>query len=383
MDRRRFFASSAAAVGVFGVVGLAAQAQVSSDGSPDRLAGSPRPGDAPPGAALRILILGGTGFIGPHQVRAARERGHTLTLFNRGRTNPGLFPDIETLHGDRNNNLDSLKGRSWDCVIDNSGYEPAQIALTMQVLKGAVQHYIFVSTQSVYADRSIVDQDETGRVGLSGVEEQEWTGYGPLKARCEHVLREAIPKLTTIVRPAVIVGPGDASDRFTYWVQRIARGGAVLGPGLPDDPTQFIDVRDLCDWIVRLAESRTLGTFNATGPGTPLTVAGLLNGIRAVTTSPVTITWTSYQFLADEKVRPFSDLPLWMVPSGATAGFMRMSARAAKGAGLTYRPLATTVADTLAWWRTEPLERREGKLRAGLSAERESALLLAWAARKG
>jgi 2'-hydroxyisoflavone reductase len=364
MDRRRFIASTAA-----GALGLG----LSRSGALAANTTRPR-------AALRILILGGTGFIGPHQVRAARERGHTLTLFNRGQTNPGLFPDIETLLGDRNNNVEALKGRSWDCVIDNSGYEPAQMTLALQALKGSVGQYIFVSTQSVYADRSIIDQDESGRVGQSGVEEQEWTGYGPLKARCERVLREGMAAQATIVRPAVIVGPGDASDRFTYWVQRVDRGGEILAPGLPGDPTQFIDVRDLCEWIIRLAENRTMGIFNATGPGSPLTVSELLNGIRAVTSVPATFIWTSHQFLTDQKVRPFSDLPLWMLPSGATAGFMRMNARAAMAAGLTYRSLGVTAAETLAWWRTEPAARREGRLRAGLTPERESEVLRAWAA---
>jgi 2'-hydroxyisoflavone reductase len=378
MDRRKFISGTTAA-GVLGLVGARAGALASEPGPLAREGGTPA-GGQPPRAALRILILGGTGFIGPHQVRAARERGHTLTLFNRGRTNPGLFPDIETLLGDRNNNLEALKGRTWDCVIDNSGYEPAQMTLATDVLKGSVGQYIFVSTQSVYADRSIVDQDESGRVGQSGVEEQEWTGYGPLKARCERVLRDAMSAQATIVRPAVIVGPGDASDRFTYWVQRVDRGGEILAPGLPGDPTQFIDVRDLCEWIIRLAEQRTFGIFNATGPAAPMTVSGLLDGIRSVTSTPATFTWTSHQFLADQKVRPFSDLPLWMVPAGATAGFMRMSARRAQAAGLTYRPLAVTGAETLAWWKAEPVERRNGRLRAGLTAEREAELLKAWAA---
>jgi 2'-hydroxyisoflavone reductase len=358
MDRRKFIARAAGTAGALGV-GIAGIGDVRAR----ERAFTAEPARAP----LRILILGGTGFIGPHQVRAARDRGHTLTLFNRGRTNPGLFPDIETLNGDRNGDLRSLEGRRWDCVIDNSGFEPAQVKLSAALLKNSVKQYLFVSTQSVYASRAIIDQDEGGAVGQSGVEEQEWTGYGPLKARCERELREAMPKAFTIVRPAVIVGPGDASDRFTYWVQRIDRGGEVLAPGLPDDPTQFIDVRDLCEWTIRLVENGTMGMFNATGPGSPLSVAGLMYGLRAVTTSPVSFTWTSHEFLAAQKVRPFSDLPLWMVPAGATAGFMRMSARAAKDAGLTYRPLATTAADTLAWWKTEPAERRNGRPARGTS----------------
>ena len=372
MNRRGFLATSVAAAGMAGFGGRGA-----AGATADTRALSGRPH-----RALRILILGGTGFIGPHQVEAARGRGHTLTLFNRGQTAPGMFPDIETLRGDRNGDLRSLEGGSWDCVIDNSGFEPEQVTLSATLLRNAVRQYIFVSTQSVYADRGIIDQDESGAIGRSGVPEQEWSGYGPLKARCEIALKEIMPDRATIVRPAVIVGPGDASDRFTYWVQRVDRGGEVLSPGRPEDPTQFIDVRDLAEWMVRLAEDRTFGTFNATGPGSPLSVAELLYGIRAVTMSPVSFTWTDAAFLAEQNVRPFSDLPLWMVPAGATAGFMRMSARRAQSAGLTYRPLATTAADTLAWWKTEPVTRRQGELRAGLTPQRESEVLAAWRTRR-
>ena len=373
MNRRGFLATSVAAAGMAGFGGR---------GAADALADTRARAGSARRRALRILILGGTGFIGPHQVEAARGRGHTLTLFNRGQTNPGMFPDIETLRGDRNGDLRSLEGGSWDCVIDNSGFEPEQVTLSATLLRNAVRQYIFVSTQSVYADRSIIDQDESGAIGRSGVPEQEWSGYGPLKARCELALKEILPDRATIVRPAVIVGPGDASDRFTYWVQRVDRGGEVLAPGRPEDPTQFIDVRDLAEWMVRLAEDSTFGTFNATGPGAPLSVAELLYGIRAVTTSPVSFTWTDAAFLAEQNVRPFSNLPLWMVPAGATAGFMRMSARRAQAAGLTYRPLATTAADTLAWWKTEPMARREGELRAGLTPQRESEVLAAWRTRR-
>lgn len=369
MNRRDFLSSTVATTGlVFGAGGLSASVLPAG-----------RPETYPP-RALRVLILGGTGFIGPHQVHAARERGHTLTLFNRGQTNPDLFPDVETLRGDRNGDLKALEGRSWDCVIDNSGFEPEQVTLSATLLRDTVQQYIFVSTQSVYSDRSIIEQDETGAIGREGVPEQEWSGYGPLKARCEIELKRIVGDRSTIIRPAVIVGPGDASDRFTYWVQRIDRGGEVLAPGRPEDPTQFIDVRDLAEWTIRLAEQRTYGTFNATGPASPLSVAEMLYGIRAVTTSRVSFTWTNTEFLVEQRVRPFSDLPLWMVPSGATAGFMRMSAKRAQDAGLTYRPLATTAAATLAWWRTEPAERRNGRLRAGLAPEREAEVLAAWRA---
>ena len=368
MDRRRFIAGSAAAVGALGLGGAA---------------GCARDGElaAGPSRSLDVLILGGTGFLGPHQVRAARERGHTLTLFNRGRTNPGLFPDIETLLGDRNGDLESLRGRRWDVVLDNSGFEPEQVKLSAELLRDAVDQYLFVSTQSVYADRSIVGQDETGTVGRAGVPEQEWSGYGPLKALSEKEVEAALPGRATVVRPAVIVGPGDASDRFTYWVQRVDRGGDILAPGRPEDPTQFIDARDLSEWMVRLAENGTTGTFNATGPREVLTVETMLDTIDSVTDSTARFVWTDYDFLEEQGVRPFSDLPMWMVPEGRTAGFMRMSAARAQAAGLTYRPLRVTAGDTLAWWRERPAEEKT-ELSAGLTLERESEILAAWRARQ-
>lgn len=368
MERRVFLGGCLAAAGALAFPPAAgALAAVSPAGRPRR--------------SLRILILGGTGFIGPHQIRSAQERGHEVTLFNRGRTNPGMHQGIETLIGDRNGDLGALAGRSWDCVVDNSGYEPQQMALSAGLLRDSVEQYLFVSTQSVYADRSIVDQDESGAVGRTDLPEEEWNGYGPLKALCEQELNRAMPGRATILRPPVIVGPGDASDRFTYWVQRVDRGGEVLAPGLPDDPTQYIDVRDLCDWTVRLLEEGTTGTFNTTGPGSMLSVSGMLYGMRAVTSTPVSFTWTSRAFLVEQEVRPFSDLPMWMVPEGRTLGFMRMSARRAQAAGLTYRPLAETASATLEWWRSQPEERRRGPLSAGLTPQREAQILAAWAAR--
>lgn len=353
---------------------------------PDGL--SPLSGSAPrrsapdsPERALRILILGGTGFIGPHQVRNALSRGHTVTLFNRGRTNTYLFPEVEKLIGDRDGNLEALRGREWDVVLDNSGFEPRIVRDSAQLLKDAVQHYLFVSTQSVYASRAIIDQDETGAVGMVGVPESQWTGYGPLKALCEREVHQAFPGRATVVRPPVIVGPGDGSDRFTYWVDRIHRGGEVLAPGSPDDPTQFVDVRDLTQWMIRCVEDGVTGVYNATGPIGVLSLAGMLYGIRAAMTSEVSFTWVDADFLAQQGVRPFSHMPLWQPPVGRTAGFMRMSAARAQARGLTYRPLAVTAADTLEWWLTEPVERRSD-MRAGLPAEREAEVLRAWHARK-
>lgn len=367
MDRRSFITGSAAA----GVLGLGVLSGCGRE--PRRTDGD----DGNAGRNLRILILGGTGFIGPHQVAVARDRGHAITLFNRGRSNPGLFPDIETLLGDRNGDLASLEGREWDVVIDNSGFEPEQVRLSAELLRESVGQYLFVSTQSVYADRSIVGQDEAGAVGRPGIPEAEWSGYGPLKALCEKEAEKAMPGRATVVRPAVIVGPGDESDRYTYWVHRVEQGGEILAPGLPTDPTQFIDVRDLCEFIVHLVENGTPGTFNATGPREPLTVAEMLAAIQSVTESRSELVWTSYEFLEEQGVRPFSDLPMWMVPEGSTAGFMRMSAARAQQAGLAYRSQEETARDTLSWWKTQSTDNRS-TLDAGLTPDREASIIAAW-----
>ncbi|MGH7555707.1 MAG: NAD-dependent epimerase/dehydratase family protein [Longimicrobiales bacterium] len=371
MDRRTFIERAAAATGALGALSIPGGLLRAAPAQSLRSARSAR--------ALRVLILGGTGFIGPHQVRYVRERGHTLTLFNRGQSNPGMFPDVEQLRGDRNGDLKALEGRQWDAVIDNSGFEPQQVRDSARLLERNVSRYLFVSTQSVYSDRSIVDQDESGAVGTAGVAEDRWRGYGPLKALCEKELVNVFRERAIVVRPAVIVGPGDESDRFTYWVDRIDRGGEVLSPGSPDDPTQFIDVRDLTEWMVRLLESNESGLFNATGPASPLGVAGLLYGIRAVTTKTTKFTWVKAEFLAQMNVRPFSNMPLWYPPVGRTAGFMRMNAGRAISRGLTYRPLAVTAKETLDWWKTLPPERRSD-LNAGIPPQREREVLDAWRA---
>ena len=367
MNRRRFLGTSTAAAVGLGVLPVGI---------------GPTPAGAPNRSrAFRILILGGTGFIGPHQVRYAMSRGHTVTLFNRGRTNTHLFPEVEKLVGDRDGNLEALKGRQWDVVLDNSGFDPRIVRDSAQLLADAVGQYLFVSTQSVYADRSIIDQDETGTLGQPHLPEAQWSGYGPRKALCEREVQRAFPGRHTIVRPPVIVGPGDRSDRFTYWVARVDRGGEVLAPGRPDDPTQFIDVRDVTHFMVRCLEDGIIGVYNTTGPEAPLSVSEMLFGIRAVTTSAVRFTWVDAQFLAEHGVRGFSDMPLWYPPVGRRAGFFRMNSDKARAKGLTYRPLAVTAAETLEWWQSEPAERRSSAMRAGITAEREAELLADWHAR--
>ena len=328
-------------------------------------------GESP--APLRILILGGTGFIGPHQVEYARSRGHTLTLFNRGRTNTGLFPNVERLVGDRNGDVTALEGREWDVVLDNSGYEPQQVKATAELLQPNTRRYLFISTQAVYADRSIVGQEETGALGITGVPKSGWDGYGPLKALCEEVAHAALGDQLTIVRPGVVVGPGDGTDRFTYWVVRTDRGGDVMAPGDPNDPVQFIDVRDATEFMLHLLEQDIAGTFNVTGPAEVLTFGSMLDVMRDVSASDAQPTWVDQAFMDEND----ASLPLWRAPSGATEGFNRMNAGRAQAAGLTYRPLNVTVRDTLEWARTEPPQ-RWSKMRVGLTGEREAELLRAW-----
>lgn len=342
-----------------------------------------RPTVRPASRALRILILGGTGFIGPHQVRYALARGHSVTLFNRG-SNSGMFaPSVEELVGDRMDDLEALRGRDWDVVVDNSARLPRWVRDTAQLLKGSVGRYLFVSSISAYARHDNPGADESAEVQafhqgdpLEVTEATDAT-YGALKAASEGEALRAFPGRAIIVRPGLIVGPGDDTDRFTYWPARVHRGGEVLAPGTPHDPVQFIDVRDLTHWMIRLLEDGATGTFNATGPHYPMHFLQMLSGVRAVTPAPVRFTWVDRGFLEGRGVRPWSDLPVWMPPEGATAGFMRRDIGRAMAAGLTFRPLAETARDTLEWWWAES-EGRGGNPSAGLSLESEQEVLAAW-----
>ncbi|HVG24299.1 MAG TPA: NAD-dependent epimerase/dehydratase family protein [Thermoanaerobaculia bacterium] len=360
MTRRTFVAAAAAVTGTVAVVQLPT---------------------AKPPKPLRILILGGTGFIGPHQLRYAVERGHKVTVFNRGKTNRGSVPaGVERLEGDRNGKLDALKGREWDAVIDNPSTLPRWVRDAATLLKDSAGQYLFISTISVYADGSQPGADESGAViELPDPTVEEVTGrtYGGLKALAEKEALKAFPNRATIVRPGLIVGPGDDSDRFTYWPVRIARGGEVLAPGNPNDPVQFIDARDLAEWTIRLCEQKAFGTFNAIGPAHPLTMAEMLYGIKAVTTAGAQFTWVPAPFLEAQKVAPWSDMPVWISPAGEYAGFGRRSIQKALAAGLTFRTLADTAAATLAYHESRDAERK-GKLRAGLKPEREAEVLAAW-----
>jgi len=367
IHRRDFLKTSALAAGALGV-GVAPVSGLA---------------DADPRRVLRILILGGTGFIGPHQVRYALERGHSLTLFNRGRTAPELFPEVEQLRGDRAaGELDALRGREWDVVIDNASSNPRWTRESAQLLKDSAGQYLFISTQSVYTSRAEIGIDETAPVGRPDLPREEWSGYGPNKVLCEEESERAFPGRATVVRPSLIVGPRDGTDRWTYWVVRTHRGGNMAVPGTPKDPAQIIDARDLSEWVIRLCENETTGIFNGVGPGSPMTSAEMFYGIRAVTSTPVSFTWIDADFLEEMGIRAWSDMPAWFPPRGRTAGFARMSNARAMEAGLTFRPLAVTARDTLEWFLSQPAE-RQGNLRSGMKPGREERLLAAWRIRNG
>lgn len=342
--------------------------------------GARRPTATAPRRALRILILGGTGFIGPHQVRLALARGHEVTLFNRGRTGPDLFPEVETLIGDRDGDLGALRGREWDVAIDNSATLPRWVRLSTAALAGSVARYVYVSSTGVfypYLTTGIPEDGPIGTIPDPATEVIDNETYGALKAHAEEVVRTAFPSGHLVIRPTYIVGPGDRSDRFTYWPVRIDRGGEVLVPGAPDDPVQYVDVRDLTAFTLDLIERSAGGTYNVAGPEGALSMAELMYGIRAVTTSVVRFTWVDADFLAEHGI---ADLTFWEPARGKTLGMMRIDARKAFGAGLRVRPLADTARDTLEWFRTLDFTRRS-RMRSGLTPERETELLAAYRAR--
>ena len=339
---------------------------------------------------LDILILGGTGFTGPFQVAYALARGHKVTLFNRGkRPSPEWPGEVEQLHGDRNTgDLKALAGRKWDVCIDNPTSLPFWVRDAAKVLKGNVGHYLFISTISVYADGSKSGIDENaalaaykGKDAMAETQESlraDIEGlYGPLKALSEAEVRKHFGERSTIVRPGYIVGPRDDTDRFTYWPLRMERGGEVLVPGDGMDPVQVIDGRDLGEWMIRLAEAKTYGVFNAAGPGYPLLMDAMLYGSQAVVGKAATLTHVTPDFLEEQKV----DLPIWVPREGSPySGYGEVSNARAVAAGLTFRPHADTVADLLAWFHALPAD-RQAKPRAGITAEREAEVLAAWKAR--
>jgi 2'-hydroxyisoflavone reductase len=384
-NRREFLRTTAIAGGALGL-GLTSVRSADAHGADIAAAAAPRRPRAAAPKPLRILILGGTGFIGPHQVRYAQERGHKITLFNRGKTNPGLFPDVEKLQGDRQTgDYASLKGKEWDVVIDNPTTIPRWVRQAGEVLKGHTKQFVFISTISTYAKNDTPDADETAALATTTEPESEDRGkyYGPLKALSEGEAKKAFGEQhTTIIRPGLIVGPGDLSDRFTYWPARLQRGGEVLAPGTPSDPSQIIDARDLSEFVVHCCEQETIGTFNVTGPASYLSIAEMLGGIRASMVTDAHLTFVDADFLAEQKVRAWSDMPVWIPPRGETAGFMRRSIARALAAGLTFRPLADTARDTLTYYHAQPAD-RQAALRAGMEPAREKEILALWHAKHG
>jgi 2'-hydroxyisoflavone reductase len=326
--------------------------------------------------AMKILVLGGTVFLGRHIVDEAIARGHDVTTFTRGRHNPELFPSVDKLRGDRDGGLHVLSGRRWDVAIDTSGHVPRLVRESSEFLSIAVNHYTLVSTLAVYAGfPRTPGLNETAALAVPadpGNEAVNVQTMGPLKALCEAAAEAAMPGRTLIVRGGLLVGPHDPTDRFTYWPRRVARGGEVLAPGSPAQPVQLIDARDLARWILDSAEARRVGAYNATGPATPLTLGAFLDLCRQETGGDARFSWVDDRFLLSGGVKPMMDLPLW---AAGARGAATVDCRRAIAGGLTFRPPADTVRDTLAWDMTRG---STFSRRAGLAPEREHELLQAW-----
>jgi len=334
---------------------------------------------------MKLLIIGGTRFLGRHLVTAALARGHEITLFNRGNySTPSV---VETIEGDRHTELNKLKGRQWDAVVDTSGHLPRAVRAAAEILSDSVNRYVFISSQNAYADVSVPDITENHPLGTLTDEQLNQANaidtkgqpsygalYGGLKALCERAAEEVMPNRVLILRPGLIVGPYDYSDRFTYWVVRVASGGEVLAPGRPERFIQFIDVRDLAEWTIRMIERNAEGAYNTHGRPNTLTMQGLLDDCRNVSQSDARFTWASEEFLLEHQVAAWSEMPLWLPEDAAPhlKGFMFISPQKAIAEGLTFRPLSDTIRDTLSWYQTShPNE----PLKAGLNSDKERALL--------
>ncbi len=341
-------------------------------------------------ASLNILIIGGTSFTGPEQVEYALARGHRVTLFNRNQTRPDFFKGrVDTLIGDLNDDTSALEGKRFDVVLDNPTTFPAWVRNVGKYLKGNVGHYIFISTTSTYQDNGIIGLNEESPVKQMPEGLDPYTidpanrgrYYGELKVRAEEEVKMTYPDRWTIIRPCLIVGPLDPTDRFTWWPARLDEGGEVLAPNTPDDPCQFTDSRDLAEWMIRVAEQKVFGLYNAIGPDKPMTTSEMIYGVRAVTTAGAQITWVPWDFLKEQKVRGWRDMTVWQPPYGHTAGYQRRSGAKAVAAGLTFRPVAVTAKDTLDWQRTRPAEERQATLNGeinGIGMKREAEVLAAW-----
>jgi len=357
LSRRAFLQASTAAIGGFSLAACV-------------------PGNELAAQPLRILILGGTNFIGPHQVRAAVARGHEVTLFNRGQTNPDLFPELETLIGDRDGDLAALAGREWDVVIDNSANIPRWVRLSTEALQGSVGKYVYISSTGVYIPYLTTDIHEDAPVDTLDdpeIEIVDGRTFGALKALAEDEARAAFPDNHLVLRPTYIIGPGDPTDRYTYWPVRLARGGEVLAPGTPDDPMQHVDVRDLTAFMIRTVEDDLTGTMNVVGPREPLTMGSLLERTRDAIGSDAEFVWLDALFLRDHGVPA---LTYWTEPSGDYLGMMQVNGDRAFAAGFEMRSLEQTAVETLEWFNAQDAERQE--LRAGLAPDRETELIAAF-----
>lgn len=342
---------------------------------------------------MKLLIIGGTRFVGRHLVAAAVARNHETTLFNRGQTSSEKLSGVETIHGDRNSALNKLQGRRWDAVIDTCGYLPRSVKASAEFLSDSTDRYVFISSQSVYADVSVcgieesaplerlsseqLDKanaiDSSGRISAMSYGEM----YGGLKALCEQAAEKAMPGRVLIIRPGLIVGPYDHLDRFTYWVVRVSAGGEVLAPGRPDRFIQFIDARDLAEWIIKMVEEKKTGVYNAGGQPNRLTMKNVLDQIKSNSGSNASFTWASEEFLLTEKVEAWSEMPLWLPEESAPQwkGFMFVNCNKAFEAGLILRPLHETIRDTLRWHRRHHADEQ---LKAGIGPARELELLDKW-----
>lgn len=389
-DRRSFLQWAGAAASAIGLGSLPSLAHAAAPRR--RAAQSPVERAREP---LTILVIGGTGFTGPEQVEHALARGHKVTVINRNRRRPDFFKgksEVEQLIGDLDGDMSALKGRTFDAVLDIPTTAPYWVRNVAQYMKGRTKHYTFISTLSVYANNRTVGADESDATLPMPADLDPYTPepaargryYGQLKAFSEKLVKETYPN-SLIIRPGLIVGPLDPSDRFTYWPVRIDKGGEVMAPGTPSDPVQFIDARDLAEWTIRMIEEKATGTYNATGPDKPLTMAEMLYGIKAVTTAGAQFTWVPADFLATQNIRGWRHMPVWIAPTADSAGFSTRSAAKAIAKGLTFRPLAVTAKDTLDWAKTRTPEQQkalaEGAV-AGTSMAREAEVLAAWRATK-
>lgn len=378
LDRRRFVFGSLAA-------GFAAACGSRKDSTSVTVAApAPTPQPAAPAPKKTILILGGTGFLGPHVVDAALARGHAVTLFNRGKTRPHLYPNVEKLQGDRDGKLEALKGRTWDAVVDTSAYVPRITKLSAELLAPSVKQYINISTISVYAKHDQPNADESAPLATIAdpTNEDVKANYGALKALCEQAAEAALPGRVANIRPGLIIGPGDPTGRFTHWPTRMAEGGEVLCPGDGSTPVQYIDGRDLGAWIVKVIEDNTVGVFNALGPERKITMKEVLDACNVAGGNKASLTWVDAAFLDKQEVSAWGEMPMWFETRGEMAGFGTMvNARAVK-AGLAFRPILDTAKDTLAWLPTVPDDKRKKLSSSGISREKEAKVLAAWKARK-